>query len=212
MRLSPSLLSALVLSVAALSSTNAHADAVGTTVTGGLYFIDHDGPNNGYGDTPAIIRTENSFSGTTAVSTAVIGNGPEFTLLDTFGCCTTVTAFQADFTGTTLSIYSYAANFIDHEFVFTDPTFYGITYLGTDPDVHTSINGDTITIDILSPPEHYKTNDLGVPEFFAIQTSPTVDPPPPPSPSPVPEPSSLALLSTGVLAAAGTARRKFTGA
>jgi hypothetical protein len=40
---------------------------------------------------------------------------------------------------------------------------------------------------------------------------PPTPPPPPPTPAPVPEPSSLGLLATGLLGAAGTVRRRLSG-
>ncbi len=52
--------------------------------------------------------------------------------------------------------------------------------------------------------------DDGAEQFFLIGAEPT--PPPPPPPASTPEPSSLVLFGTGLVAAAGAARRRMVSA
>ena len=102
----------------AFFAPTAHADLTGTTTTGFLSFYDHY-----TGDPNAYLRSTNYFSPTSAT----IGAGTEFIFLDALGTNPLSAAITADFTGTTLSIYTEWSNFLDHRFVFTDPSFTAIT-------------------------------------------------------------------------------------
>lgn len=77
-------------------------------------------------------------------------------------------------------------------------TFFGFTF---SPDETYSIGTLTITSAALSGPANFTIDDSNG-HFVGTVTGPTD------SNSPVPEPSSLALFGTGLLAAAGVARRK----
>jgi hypothetical protein len=200
MRLASKLL-ALAIATLALASPSAHADALGTTTSGELRFIDHSGPNFGYGDTPYTVRPANYFTS----SSAVIGSGVEFSFYNGINGNPSIGDVSANFDGASLTITTYPVSFIDHYFTFTDPAFFGITYTGTDPDIHASIVGHTITIQSLSPPLHYKTQFTGVPDVFLLSGPPL----PPPTPSAVPEPGTLLMVGTGALSALAAARRKF---
>jgi len=70
-------------------------------------------------------------------------------------------------------------------------TKYSFTVLGT--------GSDTITFSAYNDPAEFYLDDVSV-----VDAGPSV----PPTPSAVPEPSSLALLVTGILGAAGTIRRR----
>jgi hypothetical protein len=77
-------------------------------------------------------------------------------------------------------------------------TLYGVTFSRKDTY---SIGTLTITSDALAGPASFSIDDSNG-NFIGSVTGPTG------SPSPVPEPSSIVLLSSGILAAAGAMRRK----
>ena len=188
----------------AFFAPTAHADLTGTTTTGFLSFYDHY-----TGDPNAYLRSTNYFSPTSAT----IGAGTEFIFLDALGTNPLSAAITADFTGTTLSIYTEWSNFLDHRFVFTDPSFTAITYLGSNPSWHASISGNTITIDVLTLPYFCDCNgqfntNLNEIDTFSLVAAPPPPPPPPPPPV-VPEPSTLLLVGSGALTAIAAARRKY---
>jgi hypothetical protein len=181
----------------ALSSCGlaAHADGVGTSVTGGLFFSDFI---SGYGTTNYFNPAQGyvpAGDGNTAGTTVTIGAGTEFGYDDGANLNT------ADFTGSTLTISdvdTYGA--YPFEMIFTDTAFTGFMQLTNMSGFTYTFSGDTLKV-------FFDGLDGGNPGTFTTTFSYTT----PQTTTVTPEPSGLILLGTSALGLFGVARRRFVG-
>ncbi|CAN5646406.1 hypothetical protein BH10ACI4_BH10ACI4_30200 [soil metagenome] len=172
------LLPAALLMMFATSPLTAHADLIGTSITGSLAF-------NG--------SSVNSF----APTVATIGPGVEFSYTDV------VNIDFADFSGNGLTVSDtclLSANDCAFNYAwimqFTDSAFTGLTFtnLTNALNVTYSLVGDTITI----------TYPGGAPLKLAASSTFSLQS----SSSPIPEPSTITLLGTGIMGIANLVRRR----
>jgi hypothetical protein len=180
-----------ILVAAALLSANlaAHADGIGTSVTGGLFFdgspINFFDPSNGF--VP-------SGSGNSSGTTVTIGSDSEFGFKDGANIDT------ADFTGSTLTVSDIvegSANDGPFKMTFTDAAFTGFTQESGTLDGFTfSFSGDTL--DVFRTGGEVTTGESFT-STFDYTTAAAV----------TPEPTGIALLGTGLLGLAGVVRRRF---
>jgi hypothetical protein len=194
----------------ALSAQSLHADLIGTSVSGSLYYT-YTGPAPAYGtvvsynlyDPSSYSNAVPSIYGNYAgPNNITIGSATEFGYEDT-----SLLIITSDFTDSALTItetcqWAYGCGVFGDLFTFTDPAFTNLTLL-SDPSNFIesySLIGDTMTIRADSPTLYLTSRILYGTDTAVFSIDPT--------PSTVPEPGSLVLLSTGVLATLGFARFK----
>ena len=160
----------------------AHADVIGTSVTGAVFYETHPG---NYFD-PA--KGGSAGYGNSAGTTVTIGSGIEFGYADYFNTDT------ADFTGSGLSISDVdRATALPFEMIFTDAAFAGFSETtGTDQGYTFTFSGDTLDI-FYAGITHSGIYDA---TFSYAPASAT------------PEPSSIALLGSGMMGVVGIVRRR----
>jgi hypothetical protein len=170
--------------VLSLSAHTVLADGIGTSVTGSLGFSGY--PINFFD--PANDGVPAGF-GNHSHTKVTIGSGTEFGYRDAANLDT------ADFTGSTLTISDtgFGAGQAPFEMKFTDPVFTGFSTITNDLGVSFSLAGDTLTIDFAGGDFTGRETTMLA---YTMQSGVT------------PEPGTLALLGTGILAAAGVVRKR----
>jgi PEP-CTERM motif len=180
-------LSIFAVGVLSLSAHTVLADGIGTSVTGSLEF---QGLPINFFD-PANKGVPPGF-GNHARTKVTIGSGTEFGYSDSDNLDT------ANFTGSTLTITD--TGFRDgqapFEMKFTDTDFGGFSLISNDLGVDFSFAGDTLTVEFAGG--DFTGEETTVLSYVPNQTQTGV----------TPEPATLALLGTGMLAAAGVVRKR----
>ena len=171
------------------TSLAAHADGIGSPVTGGLFF---DGaPTNYFNPSAGFVP---SGFGNSSGTTVTIGSGSEFGFMDGANIDT------ADFTGSTLTVsdtVESSGNDGPFKMTFTDAAFTGFTQESGTLDGFTfTFSGDTL--DVFSVGGEVTAGE-SLTTTFDYTTAAAV----------TPEPSGIALLGTGLLGVAGVVRRRF---
>jgi hypothetical protein len=177
-----------LLFLVTLSASNvaAHADGVGTPVTGGLFF--GGGTTNYFNPALGFVPAG---SGNTAGTQVTIGSGIEFGFDDGANLDT------ANFTGNALvvrDVDTYGGSAF--EMTFVDPVFTGFTMLPNTSGFTYSFAGDTLKVFF---PEEFNPGTYTAKFSYG-----------PPAAAVTPEPASLVLLGTGILGMWGAARRRYT--
>jgi len=173
--------------VLSLSAHTVLADGIGTSVTGSLAFqklpINFFDPANG--GVPAGFGND---SGTTVK----IGSETEFGYRDGANLDT------ANFTGSTLTLSDtgFGEGQSCFEVKFTDIDFKSFSLISNDLGVNFSFAGDTLTVKFDGG--DFMGAETAVLSYASNQTQTGV----------TPEPATLALLGTGMLAAAGVVRKR----
>lgn len=180
--------SLLAIAVLCLSAGSLWADGIGTDVTGSLTF---NGSSTNYFDA-ANGFVPPGYGNSSGSTTVTIGSGIEFGFSDSVNLNT------ADFTGSTLTITNEVlspniAGLL--QMIFTDSAFTGFTLASNDLGLTYSFTGNTLTID------RAEGEYSGVHSTVFNYTT---------AASPVPEPSTIVLLATGLLGAAGAVRRRLS--
>ena len=181
------ILSLFAVGVLSLSAHTVLADGIGTSVTGSLAFQGF--PINFFD--PANDGVPASF-GNHAGTKVTIGSGTEFGYSDAANLDT------ANFTGSTLTLSDTGFGEGQASFVmkFTDPDFKSFSLISNDLGVNFSFAGDTLTVKF----------DGG--DFMGTETAVLAYAPNQSQTGVTPEPATLALLGTGMLAAAGVVRKR----
>jgi hypothetical protein len=181
------ILSIFAVGVLFLSAHTVLADGIGTSVTGFLSFQKfpinffdpaNDGVPAGFGN-----------HGGTKVT---IGSDTEFGYRDGANLDT------ANFTGSTLTLSDtgFGEGQAPFEMKFTDPDFKSFSLISNDMGVNFSFAGDTLTVKFAGG--DFTGEETAVLSYVPNQTQTGV----------TPEPATLALLGTGMLAAAGVVRKR----
>jgi len=181
------ILSLFAVGVLSLSAHTVLADGIGTSVTGSLAFQGF--PINFFD--PANDGVPASF-GNHAGTKVTIGSGTEFGYSDAANLDT------ANFTGSTLTLSDTGFGEGQASFVmkFTDPDFKSFSLISNGLGVNFSFAGDTLTVKF----------DGG--DFMGTETAVLAYAPNQSQTGVTPEPATLALLGTGMLAAAGVVRKR----
>jgi len=181
------ILSLFAVGVLSLSAHTVLADGIGTSVTGSLAFQGF--PINFFD--PANDGVPASF-GNHAGTKVTIGSGTEFGYSDAANLDT------ANFTGSTLTLSDTGFGEGQASFVmkFTDPDFKSFSFISNGLGVNFSFAGDTLTVKF----------DGG--DFMGTETAVLAYAPNQSQTGVTPEPATLALLGTGMLAAAGVVRKR----
>jgi hypothetical protein len=181
------ILSIFAVGVLALSAHTVLADGIGTSVTGSLAF--HGFPINFFD--PVNEGVPNGF-GNHAGTKVTIDSGTEFGYRDSDNLDT------ANFTGSTLTITDtgFRGGQAPFEMKFTGTDFTGFSLISNDLGVNFSFAGDTLTVKFAGG--DFTGKETTVLSYVPNQGQPGV----------TPEPATLALLGTGMLAAAGVVRKR----
>ena len=169
----------------------AHADLVGTSVTGSLRF--NGVPTNYFNAANGFVPA--GYGNSSGSPTVTIGPGPEFGFNDSANLDT------ANFTGNMLTITgeclrSSCTGNGSVQYSFTDAAFAGLnlTFLSNGLNLTGSLNGTTLTLQ----------QGTGIPANGTASSTFSLTPA-----AVTPEPSSFALLGTGILGVIGVARKRF---
>jgi PEP-CTERM motif len=181
------ILSLFAVGVLSLSAHTVLADGIGTSVTGSLAFQGF--PINFFD--PANDGVPAGF-GNDAGTKVTIGSETEFGYSDAANLDT------ANFTGSTLTLSDTGFGEGQASFVmkFTDPDFKSFSLISNGLGVNFSFAGDTLTVKF----------DGG--DFMGTETAVLAYAPNQSQTGVTPEPATLALLGTGMLAAAGVVRKR----
>ena len=181
------ILSIFAVGVLSLSAHTVLADGIGTSVTGSLFF---SGGLVNFFD-PATKGVPAGF-GNHAGTKVTIGSLTEFGYLDSANLDT------ANFTGSSLTISDtgFGAGQAPFEMKFANTDFKGFSLISNDLGVNFSFAGDTLTVKFAGG--DFMGNKTTVLSYVPNQTQGGV----------TPEPGTLALLGTGMLAAAGVVRKR----
>jgi hypothetical protein len=181
------ILSILAVGVLFLSAHTVLADGIGTSVTGSLAF--NGFPINFFD--PANDSVPNGF-GNHAGTKVTIGSETEFGYRDAANFDT------ANFTGSTLTLSDtgFGEGQASFEMKFTDPDFKSFSLISNGLGLDFSFAGDTLTIDFAGG--DFMGQETTVLAYATNQNQTGV----------TPEPATLALLGTGMLAAAGVVRKR----
>jgi hypothetical protein len=179
------ILSIFAVGVLSLSAHTVLADGIGTAVTGSLSFS--GGPVNFFD--PAAGGVPVGF-GNHASTKVTIGSVTEFGYRDASNLDT------ADFTGSTLTVSDtgFGGGQAPFEMKFTNTDFESFSLISNGLGMNFSFAGDTMTIKFAGG--DFTGEKTAVFSYAPIQTGVT------------PEPGTLALLGTGMLAAAGVVRKR----
>jgi hypothetical protein len=182
------ILSIFAVGVLSLSAHTVLADGIGTSVTGSLLFPKGGGPVNFFD--PAAGGVPAGF-GNHAHTKVTIGSWTEFGYRDSSNLDT------ANFTGSTLTISDtgFGGGQGPFEMKFTNTDFESFSLISNGLRVKFLFAGDTLTINRGDFPD-FTGPETAVLAYDPIQTGVT------------PEPGTLALLGTGMLAAAGVVRKR----
>jgi PEP-CTERM motif len=181
------ILSIFAVGVLSLSAHTVLADGIGTSVTGSLSFsglkINFFDPANG--------GVPGGF-GNHAGAKVTIGSGTEFGYSDAANLDT------ANFTDSSLTISDtgFHGGQAPFEMKFTGTDFTGFSLISNDLGVNFSFAGDTLTV-------KFAGGDFMGKETTVLSYAPNQG-----QPGVTPEPATLALLGTGMLAAAGVVRKR----
>ena len=189
----------LLVTAVTLSPMMAHADLIGTSVDGTIAFAGF--PQNFFNPLNGLVPAG---YGNSAGLPVTVGSGIEFGLSDDN------LLYTFDFSGTTLTVTNtVGVASPENAFVasFTDTGFAGLnlsTLSNTMAGLTASLSGNVLTVNFaghLTPATVVGNVGTGVFSLAAASTG---------TPGVVPEPSTLALLGSGALAAAGFMRRRFS--
>jgi hypothetical protein len=181
------ILSIFAVGVLSLSAHTVLADGIGTSVTGSLSFS--GAPINFFD--PANEGVPGGF-GNHAGTKVTIDSGTEFGYRDSDNLDT------ANFTGSTLTISDtgFGDGQARFEMKFTDADFKDFSLISNGLGVNFSFAGDTLTVKFAGG--DFTGKETTVLSYTPNQTQTGV----------TPEPATLALLGTGMLAAAGVVRKR----